>query len=296
MDSRPPERRFCVLAGSSLRRVSAWGSLRSWSVAFLACTCAVSLLAFASPAVAKTPQNTGNDISWPQCGGPYPSGEHFGIVGVDGGVANDANGCLGKELAWAQSSPGLDSPSQSRTSLYINTADPGPAPGVTDWPRSGTGRFGTCKGGWSEACAYLYGQARATYSYNLVGAIHPRLASSALWWLDIETSNTWATSSQKGYKGLNVAAIQGFISGLEGAGAPAPVGIYSTGGEWSSITGLTARTTAAALGTSPPAWVGGIGRTLTQVRTRCGSTGFTGERPTLAQYSANRYDGDLRCP
>ena len=276
--------------------MSTRGRSRSFWGTVAACAPAVLLLAFASPAVAKTPKNTGNDISWPQCGGPYPSGEHFGIVGVNGGVANDANGCVSHEVAWAQSSPGLASPSQSRTSLYINTADPGPAPGVTDWPRSGTDMFGTCNGSWSEPCAYLYGQQRATYSYNLVSAVNLDLASTAPWWLDIETSNTWATSPTKGYEGLNIAAIQGFISGLVGAGASAPIGIYSTRGEWHAITGLTARTTASALGSSPPAWVGGVGRTLMQVQTRCRSTGFTGKRPALVQYSAGSYDGDLRCP
>jgi hypothetical protein len=154
--------------------------------------------------------------------------------------------------------------------------------------------YGTCDGSWTKACAYLYGQQRATYSYNLVNGINPDLASTAPWWLDIETSNTWATSSTPGYRGLNVAAIQGFMSGLTSAGAAAPVGIYSTASQWYTITGLTAQTTASAFGSSPPAWVGGS-RTLKQAQTRCASTGFTGVSPALAQYSANGYDADLRC-
>lgn len=271
-----------------------WGRARSSWGAIVACACAALLLAFPSPAAAKAATKAGYDISYPQCGGPYPTRQRFGIVGVNGGLANDANGCLRSELAWAQSSGGLDSPSQAPASLYINTADPGPAPGVADWPHSGSDSYGTCKGSWSKACAYLYGQQRATYSYNLVSAINPDIASTAPWWLDIETSNTWATSSEPGYAGLNIAAIQGFISGLYSVGAAAPVGIYSTASQWNAITGLTAETTPAALSSSPPAWIG-VAQTLKQARTWCASTGFTGASPALAQYSLSGYDADVRC-
>lgn len=259
----------------------------------LGSTVVLLLSAFASSAAARTAK-VGYDISFPQCGGTYPSGQAFGIVGDNGGLANDANGCMGRELAWAQASPGLTSPSQAPTSLYINTADPGPAPGVIDWPRSGSDVYGTCDGSWSKACAYVYAQQRATYSYNLVSASYPDLASEAPWWLDIETSNTWATSSTSGYRGLNIAAIQGFIDGLTSQGAAAPVGIYSTASDWKTITGLTAKTTRSALGSSPPAWVGGS-LTRRQAHNTCAATGFTGGRPALAQYSANGFDADLRC-
>lgn len=280
--------------GSTLLKVTLWGRARCSRGAIVGCACAVLLLAFASPAAAKAATKTGYDISYPQCGRSYPTGQRFGVVGVNGGLANDANGCLRRELVWAQSSGGLASPPQAPASLYINTADPGPAQGVTDWPHSGTNSYGTCRGRWSRACAYLYGQQRATYSYNLVSAINPGIASTAPWWLDIETSNTWATSSKLGYKGLNIAAIQGFISGLYSVGAAAPVGIYSTASQWEVITGLTARTTASALSTSPPAWVGAT-QTLKRAHARCASIGFTGASPTLAQYSLNGYDADLRC-
>jgi hypothetical protein len=251
------------------------------------------VLTFASSAAAKT-SKVGYDVSYPQCGRAYPSGQAFGIVGVNGGLANDANGCMNSEIVWAKASPGLNSPPQAPASLYINTADPGPAPGVTDWPGSGSDQYGTCHGGWSKACAYLYGQQRASYSYNLVSARYPELATEAPWWLDIETSNTWATSSTRGYTGRNIAAIKGFIAGLEGQGAAAPVGIYSSATQWKAITGLTSDTTRSAFGYSPPAWSAGA-QTIKQAQSICASTAFTGTLPRLAQYSSNGYDADLRC-
>ena len=51
-----------------------------------------------SPAWAKghngSPLATGNDVSYPQCGKSFPSGQAFGIVGVNDGLANNANPCL----------------------------------------------------------------------------------------------------------------------------------------------------------------------------------------------------------
>lgn len=256
------------------------------------------MLGAASGAEAKPPPSaastTGYDISYPQCGGSYPSGAAFGIVGVDGGLANDANSCFSSELAWAQATPGLSSPLQPSTSLYINTADPGPAPGVTDWPQTGSSTaYGSCDGSWSEACAYIYGENRASYSYGLVSPTSPSVAASAPWWLDIETANSWATSTTSGYTGLNIAAIQGFIAGLQAAGATAPVGIYSTASQWSTITGLDASTTP----TDFPAlndWVAGA-RSLRAAQGNCTNGGFTGVAPILAQYYSGGFDADLRC-
>lgn len=255
----------------------------------------LTLLAAASPAAAKTPRAArGADISYPQCGSPLPKHQTFGVVGVNHGLANNSNNCLGSEVKWAASSPGLTNPAQAAASLYINTADPGP--GVADWPHSGSSAtYGSCHGSWSKACAYLYGERRASYSFGLVNTIDPDLASTSPWWLDIETVNSWATSSTTGYKGLNIATIRGFIDGLIGAGAPAPVGVYSTATEWRAITGLSPSKTAPSLeGTSPPAWISGTG-TLKDARQGCSSAGFTGRRPALAQYAAGGFDADLRC-
>lgn len=215
---------------------------------------------------------------------------------MNGGLANDANGCFSSELSWALSSPGLVTPSQPPASLYINTADPGPgtsAQPIADWPTSGaSSMYGTCNGGWTAACAYLYGEQRASYSYGLVSAANQTVASQSPWWLDIETANSWATSSASGYAALNIAAIQGFVQGLESAGASGTIGIYSSGSQWQSITGLTSTTSPSYFPTQPD-WVAG-GRSLRQAKANC-SASFTGGHVALAQYPSGGFDADVAC-
>jgi hypothetical protein len=233
----------------------------------------------------------GYDASYPQCSGSYPSNPLFGIVGVNGGLANNANRCLGGELHWALDTPGQKRPAQPPLSLYIDTGNPG-GHHVADWPGGGTTpAYGSCNGLLTNACSYLYGKQRAAHSYHLVAALDSVAARTAPWWLDVELGASWAGTYQ-----LNIAALQGFIAGLRSAGASGPIGIYSTGPQWKDITGLTAQTTAAAFNGRLPGWVAGTEATLGQARRNCTSGGFTGVAPTLAQYRIGPLDADLRCP
>jgi hypothetical protein len=232
----------------------------------------------------------GYDASYPQCSGSYPSSPLFGIVGVNGGLAGNANPCIDGELHWARDAPGQRRPKQPRLSLYIDTGNPG-GHHVADWPSGGTApAYGACNGLLTNACSYIYGKQRAAYSYGLVAAHDPGGAATAPWWLDVELMESWAGTYQ-----LNIAALQGFIAGLHDAGATGPIGIYSTSAQWKEITGLTGQTTAAALGGQLPDWVAGTGTTLAQARQNCTSGGFTGAAPTLAQYRIGPVDADLRC-
>ena len=234
--------------------------------------------------------NTGYDISYPQCSGSYPSNPLFGIVGVNGGLANNANPCLGGELSWARGAPGQKRPKQPPLSLYIDTANPG-GHHVADWPRGGTApAYGACNHLLTNACSYIYGKQRATHSYRLVAALDPVEAKTAPWWLDVELMASWA-----GNYHLNIAALQGFIAGLRKAGATGQIGIYSTGAQWKDITGLTPQTTARAFHDQLHDWVAGTKATLAQARLNCTSGGFTGVAPTLAQYRIGPLDADLRC-
>ncbi|HTX62226.1 MAG TPA: hypothetical protein VMD28_01200, partial [Acidimicrobiales bacterium] len=220
----------------------------------------------------------GNDISWPQCGAAYPSGQAFGIVGINDGVPGTLNPCLGpsasdpsdpqSELYWALSTS-TGSSAQPKASLYVNTSDPGDAfdgTATTGWPTSGSTPYGACTtttvttssgpttvGQNSPACAWEFGDREAANDATLLrGAADTIDAQSPVvsvpatpgkypWWLDVETTNSW----QKGSAGqaMNVAVLQGFVVGLDAAGATG-VGVYSTSYQWGVITGGTSSSTA----------------------------------------------------
>jgi hypothetical protein len=259
------------------------------AAAGLACVVVVVAVIFALRG--RSSPTTGYDASYPQCSGAYPSNPLFGIVGVNGGLANNANPCIGDELRWARGAPGQTRPRQPPLSLYIDTANPGGRHHVADWPSSGsTSLYAACNGKLTNACSYLYGEQRAAHSYRLVAAVDPAAARTAPWWLDVELAASWAGTYQ-----LNIAALQGFIAGLHNAGATGPIGIYSTAAQWHDITGLTARTTTASFTGPLPDWVAGTRATFTQARGNCKNAGFTGAAPTLAQYRIDQQDADLRC-
>jgi hypothetical protein len=110
---------------SSLTAVSP--ARRSWyrarwvpvvALAFVVVVVVIAVTGGSSP-------TTGYDVSYPQCSGSYPSNPLFGIVGVNGGLANKADPCIGGELHWAGDTSGQKQPKQPPLSLYIDTGDPG---------------------------------------------------------------------------------------------------------------------------------------------------------------------------
>jgi hypothetical protein len=230
----------------------------------------------------------GYDVSYPQCSDSYPSNVLFAVVGVNGGLAHNANPCLGDELRWARGAPGQKRPKQPALSLYIDTGNPGTQ--VSEWPKGGHAPvYGACNGLLTNACSYIYGVQRAAYSYRLVAASDPAAAKGAPWWLDVELTLSWAGTYQ-----LNIAALRGYVTGLHNAGATGPIGIYSTSVQWKEITGLTAQTTQSAFKIQLPDWIAGTDA-LTGARQNCTGGGFTGVAPTLAQYQIGQFDADLRC-
>ncbi|WP_197023201.1 hypothetical protein [Arthrobacter sp. MA-N2] len=171
----------------------------------------------------------GSDISWPQCGGGLPSGQAFGIVGVNGGRPETANPCFAEQLGWASGSVG--GTSQSPVALYVNTANPA---GAGWWPASdadvGMSRpnpYGSCDGTASAACAYLYGYGIAFDDVNHYGVPDP---AKHMWWLDVETGNAWSWDTV-----ANAADIEGMAAYLQSIGAA--VGIYSTSYQFGVIAG-----------------------------------------------------------
>jgi hypothetical protein len=127
-----------------------------------------------------------------------PAGQAFGIVAVDNGLANAFHPCLATEIAWAQTSSGTAK--LPRTSLYVNTANPGNK--VADWPVNNTDPvtgshiadpYGTCSGRDNRACAWQYGWDMADQDARASGVTSP---GSYRWWLDVETINSWESSTQ----------------------------------------------------------------------------------------------------
>ncbi|MDQ0689154.1 hypothetical protein [Arthrobacter sp. W4I7] len=231
----------------------------------------------------------GNDISWPQCSQDLPTGQAFSIVGVNNGLANTTNPCLAKQLTWAASSSG--GTPQPKVSLYVNTANPGSA--GSWWPTSdeypaGTpihNPYGPCKAkDYGKACAYMYGYAKAWDDAHIRGISK---ASDYIWWLDVETGNSWSTAD----KDANCAVLEGmtdFFRSIKAKG----VGIYSTGSQWSQIVGTISSSSNLY---SLPSWLAGA-RTQTGAKGNCSNPPLTwGGRVTLTQFVSRGFDYDYSC-
>ncbi len=229
---------------------------------------AVAWIALSSQAFAYgiyTGGTTGNDISYPQCStSSYPQNS-FGIVGVTGGRAFTDNSCLAKEFAWAKAL-------STTASLYMNLNSP-----IGSTASKGmTGPYGNCKktDKLCQAENYGYNAAQDAYTYA-----QQQGANSSQWWLDIETGNSWSSSST-----LNQGTINGATKFFSDRSIN--LGIYSTQSMWNSITG--------GYHNALPAW---IATTSTTPATYCSSSySFTGGQMYLVQYSSgSSFDTDYAC-
>jgi hypothetical protein len=234
-----------------------------------------SLAIVLTPAVAAYGQGAaipaGNDVSYPQCGITLPMGQAFGIVAVNDGLANTTNPCLAAEIAWAQTSTG--------------------AQGVTDWPQTNYDPFnghpvadpyGSCTGGNNPACAWQYGWDLADLDALTRGVESP---GSYLWWLDVETINSWQSSAKE-----NRADVEGMASYFRHIGAG--VGIYSTAKQWDPIVGTVPSS-------SPlyrlPDWIPGA-KTLSQAKKNCRAAPLTGGGEiSVTQLKTSPTSSDLSC-
>ena len=216
----------------------------------------------------STPPPTvgGYDISWPQCSQSLPAKPAFGIVGTSNGLAFSDNPCLAQEYSWAFAA--------SRSpALYMSTADPGSQ--SVHW---NTPSPKPCSGASTDlGCAYNYGWNAASHAFTYATSQH---AVATMWWLDIETANTWST-----YLAANNADIQGMIDYLHSQSVT--VGVYSTAYQWGQITGSATL--------AIPNWVAGA-TSASQAASWCTpSRSFTGDTVSMVQYPAGSYDGDVAC-
>jgi hypothetical protein len=224
-----------------------------------------------SPAPPPTTATVGYDISYPQCGTTYPRTPAFGVVGVTKGLPWSGNPCLASEYAWAAASPSAG--------FYVNTANPGSV--SVRWNYAGPK---ACGGSSDDlGCAYNYGWNAAADALSYAVA-QTGVASPHDFWLDVETGNSWSSTNLV----ANTADLSGARDYLSSQTAyVARVGVYSTGYQWSHITGSPAGWD------TVPNWLAGAPDAAT-APSYC-TRSFTGAPVSLVQYVAGGVDNDQRC-
>jgi hypothetical protein len=212
------------------------------------------------------PGGYGFDISFPQCSGTFPSPPgSFAVIGVNDGKPFTHNPCFAAEAAWAG----------GQLTIYMNMS----APPAGD-PASLSGPAGTCQGNDTGCMAYNYGFNAAVDAFTTATAVS---ASSSVWWLDVETANTWDPNPVN-----NARTIQGAIDALTSEGAVP--GIYSTGFQFGKIAGSYAP--------AAPIWVA-TGDGPSSAVEYCSPLHAFGNGTTwLTQFQAPGvpYDQDYACP
>ncbi|MBM2809631.1 MAG: hypothetical protein HW416_390 [Chloroflexi bacterium] len=210
---------------------------------------------------------TGLTISFPQCDSPYPQAPFgFAIIGVNNGRAFTRNPCLASQFQWARS--GRQPPG-----LYLNLN----YPSSTTASAGMTGPAGACTREELSCQAYNYGYAAAE---SAVSIAHSQAATAQMWWLDVETENTWSYITA-----LNARVIQGAIDYLRGQGFG--VGVYSTRYQWGEIAGTA--------NVGLPTWVGGD-PSLDRAPSYCSQANSWGGGPVgLVAFSTGPIDGIYVC-
>ncbi len=245
----------------------------------------------------------GNDISWPQCNKALPKNQAFGIVGVNGGLANNTNPCFPKELTWAQLSTGVLT-IQPAAQLYVNTANPHGVSGITDWPQNNLDShnydttaidpYGSCSSNNPTACAWQFGWNQADldvqdrFESGANNAHVDAVPGHYTWWLDVETGNSWESGSDGQQR--NIAVLQGMVKYLNIYGAKA--GLYSTSYQWGKIAGTTSTGTPL---DGLDSWLPGA-KSQTAAKNNCSQSSLTvGGKVTTTQFISQNLDYDLSC-
>ena len=106
-----------------------------------------------------------------------------------------------------------------------------------------------------------------------------------MWWLDVETINSWETN-----KAANAADLEGMTAYFQSIGAR--VGIYSTGYQWNQLIGNVSSSSNL---NNLKSWVPGA-RTLDGAKANCSAAPLTNGSPvTLTQYLSGNLDYDYSC-
>ena len=202
------------------------------------------------------------DVSWPNCASNDDTKFSMGIIGVTGGLDFTPNPCLTQETTWF-----------SHYSLYMNTGYPGETYGskFASYPLHCLSANYNCR-------AYNYGYNASVYAINYSNR---QLAYSNVWWLDVETDNSWTP-----YPSINRSVIEGAIDALKQVPFVTHIGIYSTPYQWNLLTdswqiGL-------------PAWIATGGESKNVALDYCKTVSFTGGLILLSQYT-QKLDINISC-
>ena len=249
----------------------------------------VSSSVAAVPTVSLPPTGAGIDISFPQCLGTshvdFPTKIPFAVIGVNGGSANNSNPCFSSEYNSAFLLSGKTD--QPHVSVYVNTGNPALAGAW--WPSSDHTQTGTsvvnpngaCENLAGAACAYVYGYSMAQADYRRVKTDLVQIPS--MWWLDVETSNTWQADVV-----ANAASLAGMVDYFESK--QLDVGLYSTSYQWNKIAGVTPATSNLA---GLPSWLAGT--TYFRAPAACERSPLTPNgRVAMVQYVMH-LDNDYSC-
>lgn len=215
-----------------------------------------------------SPGQVGYDISYPQCSSAGSPRGTFGAIGVTGGRPFSANTCAVTQYGWVAgrgTTPDLyfnmgflDAYKKRISSSCAAAAPRGLDLGLQD--------------AWTMGCS------EAEY------AMAHRPGTPGMWWLDVETENSWSD-----IKLLNQEAIQGAV-GYLARQSTVPVGIYSNPRMWSVITGGNGWTPNGLKG----AWVA-PGRVTAATAPSFCSLSFSSAPTLLVQYGAGGFDADYAC-
>jgi hypothetical protein len=222
--------------------------------------------AAAAKSAAQLRTRFGHDISWPQCGDPYPeAGYGYGIVGVTRGRPFRPNVCLADQWQWAKAHG-------AGAGVYVNLAAPFPGD-----PQSMNGPAGACA--IADLPCQYYNHSANGILYALDVA-HRARVDAPMWWLDVEVLNHWDARDD-----LNTLVIRAAVETLQKAGIRA--GVYSTRLMWRKITGD------AQLGL--PVWVAGAPTDDAAPSWCDGHKSFNGGQTWLVQALPIRFDNNWAC-
>jgi hypothetical protein len=198
----------------------------------------------------------GYDVSYPQCDQgdrPLP-GARFSVVGLNSGRAFTVNPCFARQ--WSRAT--------KPRSIYLNSGYfPPNLTRVSRWCRLATDRrlpyVDT-----AHRDAYAIGCSEADHALGVAAAANA--TGAAMWWIDVEASNSWDEADVE----LNRNALLGQIERLDAAGMA--VGLYSSFQDWAKLM----------QGWQPP-WVRANWFPARSVGPACAAPGFSGAPVWLVQ-------------